>query len=118
MAVVGLTEQLMLRRVREDTPHYVRCREQLETFVEAMAANDQEQGLWNEEFESDEEDDDVLGPGKRKRAAQGRIQYALLLPSFIWGFAAHSTLSRSQCSTGHVSTTVDGVCKSPGFYSL
>jgi hypothetical protein len=76
MAVVALTEQLMLHRVREDTKHYVQCREQLKTFVEAMSANDREQGLWNEEFESDDEDDDVLGPGKRKRIAQGRIQYA------------------------------------------
>lgn len=78
MAILGLTEQLLLRRAREGTPHYAHCLHQLETFAEALAGGDQEQDLFGEGFESDEEDleDALAGPPRRAKAAQGRIMCA------------------------------------------
>jgi hypothetical protein len=76
MAILGLTEQFLLRRVQEGSPHYVHCLEQLENFAEAMAVSHRQQDLFGEEFDSDEEEsnDPLGGPAPRKRSAQGRIE--------------------------------------------
>lgn len=75
MAVLGLTEQLLLRRAHAASPHYVHAHAQLEAFCEELSAGDREQGLFDEEFGSDEEED-LNAPRVRGRSAQGRIRCA------------------------------------------
>jgi hypothetical protein len=80
MAVLGLTEQFLLKRAHEGVPHYRNCLERLENFAEAMSVSDRQQDLFGEGFESDE-DDEVLpednGATQSSKSCQGRIQYAL-----------------------------------------
>lgn len=77
MAVLGLTEQRMLRRASESVPHYGSCLDRLENFAESMSVGDRQQDLFGEGFDSDEEDVNVENaPPPSKKSCQGRIQYA------------------------------------------
>lgn len=81
MAVLGLTEQRLLRRASEAVPHYGSCLDRLEDFAEAMSVGDRQQDLFGEGFESDEEDASVENaPAPSKKSCQGRIQCEFTTP--------------------------------------
>lgn len=100
MAVLGLTEQRLLRRAGDTVMHYERCLERLENFAESMSVGDRQQDLFGEGFESDEEDFSVENaPPAPKKSCQGRIQFAPLTQ------VHELTLCRSMTSVkyaGHV----------------
>ena len=80
MAVLGLTEQRLLRRASEAVPHYGSCLDRLENFAESMSVGDRQQDLFGEGFDSDEEDGNIdTGPITSKKSCQGRIQCALYM---------------------------------------
>lgn len=81
LAILGLTEQLLLRRVHEDTPHYRRSRDRLEAYVEEQKASEQ-QDFFGNGFDSDDEDDPTMGRATAP-APQGRIMCAATSPLML-----------------------------------
>jgi len=74
MAILGVTEQALLRRVLDATPHHTQCMRDLETFVAELDLDDRQQDLCGEGFESDE--DEGAGHAAPLKAPQGVIRCA------------------------------------------
>jgi hypothetical protein len=107
MAVLGLTEQFLLRRTLESSPHYTLCLERLENFAEAMNVGDRQQDLFGVGFDTDDEEDDpeVEAPPLKKKSCQGRILYGSHLTALR--SIGRPSVGNLSCTMGHTGHSFD-----------